>query len=145
MAMFSNNPREGATPGAAETFIGPSVKMEGNFSGEGDVVIEGILVGTVSTKGDVKIGQNAVIEAEIRAKNAYIAGKIKGNLVVSNLLKLASTAVIIGDVKTVALGIEEGAILNGKLMMTRDKSIREQNTPERHAPAEDSEKVKVAQ
>ena len=28
-----------------ETIIGPSVKLEGNFKGEGDLLIEGILVG----------------------------------------------------------------------------------------------------
>lgn len=124
--MFSNNPREGSQGSATETFIGPSVKMEGNFSGEGDVVIEGILVGTLATKGDVRIGQQAVIEAEIRAKNAHISGKIKGNLHISGLLKLAGTAVIMGDVKTQMIGIEEGAVINGKLNMgTREKTAKE--------------------
>lgn len=142
MAMFSNNPREGSSGTTTETFIGPSVKMEGNFSGEGDVVIEGILVGTVATKGDVRIGQNAVIEAEIKAKNAYIAGKVKGNLIVSNLLKLASTAIIFGDVKTMSIGIDEGAVLNGKVLMSRDKAVKEAAQSEK-PQQEHSERPKV--
>ncbi len=143
MAMFSNNPREGSQGAATETFIGPSVKMEGNFSGDGDVVIEGILVGTLATKGDVRIGQQALIEAEIRAKNAQIAGKVKGNLNISGLLKLAGTAVIQGDVKTQAIGIEEGAVLNGKVNMSKEKMAKEGTAAERPSTEEHTEKSKA--
>jgi len=118
--MFNAQTRDSGSPLSAETFIGPSVKLEGNFSGEGDVVIEGMLVGTLTTKGDVRVGANAVIEAEVHAKNTNVAGKVRGNIV-TNLLKLAATASIQGDIKTMALSIEEGAVVNGKINMSRDK------------------------
>lgn len=119
--MFTSPSREGMQPSAAETHIGPSVKVEGNFSGDGDVVIEGVLMGTLSTKGDVRVGTNAVIEAEVKAKNATIAGKVRGNITTSNHLKLMSTAGVSGDIKAMTLTIEEGAVVNGKIMMSHDK------------------------
>lgn len=121
--MFSSTPagKEVQKNGGPETYIGPSVKLEGNFTAEGDVVVEGILIGTISTQGDIRVGPQATIEAEIRAKNAYIAGKIKGNLAISNSLKIAGSAVILGDIKTLSLAVEEGAQLNGKLFMSREK------------------------
>lgn len=132
--MFSANQKDGQRSPAPETFIGPSVKLEGNFTADGDIVVDGILVGTLTTQGDIKVGPQAAIEAEVRAKNAYIAGKIKGNITIANNLKVASTAVIYGDIKTLALSVEEGAQLNGKLLMSREKiqKIRsEERVPER--------------
>lgn len=129
MAMFTNQGREGGSS-EAETHIGPSVKMEGNFTGEGDVVIEGVLVGQLSTKGDLRVGPQASIDAELRSKNATIAGKIKGNITVTNSLKLTSTANISGDVKTLSLLVEDGAVINGKLTMSRDKTPRDNGAHE---------------
>lgn len=127
--MFSNQSRETAQAGSVETLIGPSVKLEGNFSGEGDVVVEGFLIGNLTTKGDVRVGPQAQIEAEIKAKNATIAGRVKGNLTLTSL-SLTSTATITGDIKTASLSVEEGAVINGKVMMGKEKPNRE------HAPLE---------
>jgi len=126
--MFNAQTRDSGAPHSAETFIGPSVKLEGNFSGEGDVVIEGMLVGNLVTKGDVRVGTNAVIEAEVQAKNANVAGKVRGNII-ANLLKLTATASIQGDIKAMALSIEEGAVVNGKINMSREKLDRGPQAP----------------
>lgn len=128
---------------SAETFIGPSVKLEGNFSGEGDVVVEGFLIGNLATHGDVRVGPQAIIEAEVKAKNAYIAGKIKGNLFITNGLKLAATASITGDIKTSLLSVEDGALVNGKILMSREKTSK--NRGEDYEAAEKQKSVKVEQ
>lgn len=130
-----------------ETIIGPSVKVEGDFRGEGDLIIEGILIGNLQTKNNLKIGQNAVVEAEIKANNAFISGKVKGNITVKGKLEITSTAIVLGDIKAQILSIESGALLKGKLDMpvgnikseelqtknTRDskeESVLEENNPE---------------
>ena len=100
-----------------ETIIGPSVRVEGDFRGEGDLVIEGMLVGSLQTKNNLKIGQNAVVEASIRANNAFISGKVKGNIIVKGKLEITGTAVILGDIKTQIISIESGAMLQGNLSM----------------------------
>lgn len=124
--MF-NNQREGgvATGVNTETFIGPSVKLEGTFTGEGDMVVEGMLVGTIATKGDIRVGTNALIEADITATNATIAGKVKGNVTVHAALKLLATAHVGGDIKAASLSVESGAVINGKLQMTKEKVAKE--------------------
>ena len=138
MAMFANQGREGDASLGAETHIGPSVKMEGTFAGDGDVVIEGILVGQLSTKGDLRVGPQASIEAELRSKNATIAGKVKGNITVTNSLKLAPTANVSGDIKALSLSVDDGAVINGKLIMCREKTSRENGT---HEPIADKPKL----
>ena len=100
-----------------ETIIGPSVRVEGDFKGEGDLVIEGILVGTLQTKNNLKIGQNAMVEANIKANNAFISGKIKGNIIAKGKVEITGTAVILGDIKAQIISIESGALLQGNLNM----------------------------
>ena len=114
--MFNKNQDMGNSKNI-ETIIGPSVKVEGDFKGEGDLIIEGILVGNLQTKNNLKIGQNAIVEAEVKANNAFISGKVKGNISVKGKLEVTSTAVILGDIKAQIISIESGALLKGKLEM----------------------------
>src|SRR3989344_2269694 len=107
--------------GGVETFIGPSVKVEGDFSGDGNLVIEGLVIGTLTTKNDLTVGQEAVIEAEVKAQNAHVAGRISGNVTIKGKLELTATAQIMGNVKTSVLSVESGGLINGQLMMANEE------------------------
>ena len=105
-----------------ETIIGPSVKVKGDFSGQGNIIVEGIVIGNLKTKGRLLVGDKAKITANIEAGEAKISGEIKGNVKIKNYLELTSTAKILGDVETPILSMERGAILNGKCaMITQEK------------------------
>ena len=98
----------------AETIIGTGVKVEGTFNAFGNVVIKGQLIGSLTTENDVCLREGGSIEADIKAKNASIAGEIKGNMEVEEKIELSSTAKVFGDINCRVLAIEEGAILNGR-------------------------------
>ena len=100
-----------------ETIIGPSVKVEGDFSGDGDVIVEGIVSGNLKTKNHLKVMQGAKIQAEIEAKSAFIAGDIIGNINVADDLELTASAKIKGDISANIISVERGAVLNGKITM----------------------------
>ena len=100
-----------------ETIIGPSVKLEGKFKGEGDLVVEGILIGGLETKKNLKVGTNAIIQANVRADNAFVSGKIKGNISVKGKLEITNTAIILGDIRAKIISIESGALVQGKVIM----------------------------
>jgi cytoskeletal protein CcmA (bactofilin family) len=136
--MFGADQKEEGQKQSAETFIGPSVKLEGNFAADGDVVVDGILVGTLTTQGDIRIGPQANIEATVRAKNASVAGKVKGNLQIDNSLKLSASANIHGDIKTASISVEDGAVINGKVNMRQDKNM---NSPSDSVALDKDEKV----
>lgn len=110
-----------------ETIIGPSVRVEGDFKGEGDLIIEGILVGSLQTKNNLKIGENAVVEAGIKANNAFISGKVKGNLIIKGKLEITGTAIILGDIKTQLISIESGAIIQGSVSMPVNETPKEES------------------
>lgn len=111
----TDDEREEDLPAAqVETIIGPSVRVEGNFFGEGDVVVEGEVVGTLKTTKNLRVGEHAVIEADVEAQTALISGEIRGNLTVKDRTELTSTARIHGDIKTSVISIDSGAVIYGK-------------------------------
>ena len=136
------NKKEANNQKTIETIIGPSVKVEGNFKGEGDLVVEGVLIGSLQTKKNLKIGSNAVIEANIKANNAFISGKVKGNVTIKGKLEVTNTAVILGDVKAQIVSIETGALINGQVTMPIEQTIKikeeKKNDEEKNIPKEET-------
>ena len=100
-----------------ETIIAASVKVEGDFASQGNVLIEGVVEGSLKTESDLRVGERARIAADVSAQNAVIAGEIRGNLTVSERLELESTARVHGDVKTKVLIVASGATINGRVSM----------------------------
>ena len=104
----------------AETIIGASVKVKGNFHGDGNIIIEGEVEGSVKTKNFLLVGKTAKISADIAAKDARIGGTISGNIKVQDYLEIVSGARVNGDIHAKELSIEKGAILNGHCHMNGD-------------------------
>ncbi len=100
----------------AETVIGASIKVKGNFHGQGDIVIEGQLDGNLRTEANLFIGDKAKIVANIEASDAIINGEIKGSLKIHQYLAVGPTARIIGDISCSEISIERGAIINGQII-----------------------------
>ncbi|RJR30979.1 polymer-forming cytoskeletal protein [Candidatus Parcubacteria bacterium] len=126
-----------------ETIIGPSVRVEGDFSANGNVVVEGIVAGTIKTEKNLRIGPEAKIFASVSAANAQIAGEIQGNVRINEKLELKETAKIFGDIKTSVLIVSPGASIDGKCHCGDDKKSRlEKPEPVKKEPAADFMKAK---
>jgi cytoskeletal protein CcmA (bactofilin family) len=119
--MFKNDDQKKNMKQDIETIIGQSVKLDGDFVGEGDIIVEGIVNGNIKTKKYLRIGEFAQINAEIEAGDAFIAGVVNGNIKVDNKLEITSTAKIKGDLETSLLSVETGALINGKCQMKESK------------------------
>jgi cytoskeletal protein CcmA (bactofilin family) len=111
----------------AETIIGESIKVKGNFQGQGNIVIEGFLEGSLKTEANLLVGNQAKIIANIEAKDAIINGEIKGNIKAKNYLLIGKTAKIFGDIQYGEISIEKGAVINGQLLMIGEESRRAEN------------------
>lgn len=100
-----------------ETVVGPSVKVEGDFASEGNIIVKGIVSGSVRTSRTLSVENGAKIFANVKAENAIVAGGIKGNVKVAERLDLAETAQINGDIECKVLSIAPGALVLGKVTM----------------------------
>jgi cytoskeletal protein CcmA (bactofilin family) len=109
----------------AETIIGASIKVKGNFHGQGNIVIEGMLEGSLKTDANIFIGEKARVVANVEAKDLVVNGEIKGNIKVKSYLSLGGTAKINGDIQYGELSIEKGATVNGQLTAVNDISKKD--------------------
>ncbi|MEY4744268.1 MAG: hypothetical protein RL272_213 [Candidatus Parcubacteria bacterium] len=127
-----------------ETVIAASVKVEGDFQSQGNVLIEGIVEGSLKTERDLRVGERARITADVSAANATVAGEVRGNLVVSERLELEPTARVHGDVRTKVLVVASGASVNGKIAMGAEAPAEERGSKKgakaEPAAAKDEEK-----
>jgi cytoskeletal protein CcmA (bactofilin family) len=110
--MFAGRP-EGASLEAATT-IGDGVRVEGKFSGAGNIVVKGEVVGSLKTSEDISIESTARVEADVEANNLTVAGEIHGNVHCRGQLQLLATGKVFGDVSTAVLSVEMGAVINGQ-------------------------------
>ncbi len=107
----------------AETIIGPSIKVKGNFNGQGDIVIEGKLEGSLKTNSNLLIGEKAKVLASVESKEAIINGEIQGNLKIKNFLSIGKSAKIIGDIECGEISIERGALVKGNLTINTEEKV----------------------
>jgi len=90
--------------------------MQGSlvFSDPVNLRINGKFEGSLNTKGKLTIGQAAEIKADIISENITISGSIRGNIKATEIVRLLSTAQVVGNIEVPKISIDEGAIFNGK-------------------------------
>ena len=98
-------------------YFGPGVECTGEIWYEGNVQIEGRLEGTVHTKGTLVVGDQAVLKATIDAGTVVCKGKIEGDVIAKETIKLLSPGLIDGTLSTPQLSVETGGVFNGRLSM----------------------------
>ena len=118
MAMFEQNKN---TKKGTETIVGVDVTLSGNLKSDGNIEINGKVKGEINTKSDIYLGEQAMIEGTIKAKNIVITGGVQGNLEAIEDLEIAPTGKVFGDLVAKNLIVKKGAIFSGKSSMGEDK------------------------
>lgn len=103
------------------TFLGKGVDFKGVITFEGTVRIDGRLEGEIHTSGTLVVGELAVIRGTISAGTLVSSGKINGTITASEKVQLLKPALLVGDVKTPAISVEEGAHFHGLCDMGAEK------------------------
>lgn len=97
------------------TVIAKGVIVEGQFSSDGPVQIDGEVKGHIKTTGSFVAGSASKIVADISAASASIAGSVVGAVQVSEQLHLHATAKIEGDITCSTIVVDAGAVILGKV------------------------------
>ena len=106
-----------ATHANNDTVIAQGVKVEGDFTSQGNVVIDGEVTGSLQTAAALRVGDSAKIHADVTAQSAVVAGEIQGNIIVAEKLELLEASVVHGDIEAKVLSVAAGAKVNGKVSM----------------------------
>ena len=119
-----------STGGATSTsLIGAGTSMKGDITSNGDLRIDGTLVGNIHCSAKVVIGANGVVQGDINGQQADIMGKVTGTITVKDLLQLKGGSHLSGNIKAAKLQIEPTANFNGECHMTGAVSSPATNKP----------------
>jgi len=91
--------------------------IQGNIQSEGDLRIDGVIEGNIQIKGKMVLGEKGQLKGTLECSQAFISGRVVGDLKISEILTLNATAKVEGDIHTSKLITEEGATFNGKCIM----------------------------
>lgn len=138
--MFSKSkpkPTNGAaqkqTKPAVPSIISADLTITGNLVSEGEVQIDGHVIGDIKTDA-LLIGEDARVTGEIVARRVRVHGRVDGQISAKSVT-LAKTAHVAGDVIHEDLSIEKGAFLEGhckrmeEAQERRSSSVREISPP----------------
>lgn len=122
--MDSYRPNE---PGRTDVaHIGKSVIIKGELSGSEDVYLDGEVEGSIQLHDhSLTIGPNGHIRANINAKEVVIHGKVDGNVTGSQRVELRKSAILVGDIATQRILIEDGAFFKGGIDIGKEQTSRQ--------------------
>jgi cytoskeletal protein CcmA (bactofilin family) len=101
--------------------VGKSVVIKGELSGSEDLYIDGTVEGTIQLQGhNLVIGPNGRVHADVSAKGVVVQGRLEGNIRATDRAELQKAAVVLGDIVTQRVAIEDGAYLKGKVEIQRE-------------------------
>lgn len=113
------------SPNQAINIISEGTKIKGDVIANGDIRIDGELLGNISAKSKLVIGPNGKVEGQVICNNIEVSGYIKGKITAKDLINMKSTSQIVGDIVAGKLSIEPGALFSGSCVMNGSKPADE--------------------
>jgi len=135
----SYTPVKPATSPTDQAHIGRTLVIKGEVEGAESIFIDGRIEGTIHFPGHrVTIGRNGNVAANIIAKEVVIMGKVQGNVDCADRLDIRNEGLLTGDVVTLRISVEEGAILKGGVEVRnsekKDQKVQTQDTAKQEVP-----------
>src|SRR5215472_5655839 len=97
------------------TVVSEGDVLVGRLQMTGNGQVMGTLEGQLSCQGELLIGPEARVRAELEAGSLVVAGHVVGNVVVQTRLKITSTGRLDGDAQVGSLVVQEGGVHFGLL------------------------------
>jgi cytoskeletal protein CcmA (bactofilin family) len=108
---------------SAPARIGKTVVICGEVKGSEDLILDGRVEGTVTlTESRLTIGPNAIIAADLTARDLLIQGQVRGNVVATGRVELRAGCNVEGDIRALRLAIEDNAVFRGKVDLSQGAS-----------------------
>jgi cytoskeletal protein CcmA (bactofilin family) len=96
-----------------QTVIARDDVLSGRLVLKGPGQVLGGFSGEIECDGDLLIGPEANVEANIKGVRITIAGLVRGNVIAANRLKITTTGRLEGDATVGALVVQEGGVHYG--------------------------------
>jgi cytoskeletal protein CcmA (bactofilin family) len=95
------------------TFLGKGADFKGVMSFDGTIRIDGRVEGEIHTTGTLIVGEHAVIQGTVSVGVLMNSGKINGTITAIEKIHILKPGVLVGDIRTPVIAIEEGSRFHG--------------------------------
>ena len=95
------------------TVLAREDSLSGKLELKGSGQVLGSFSGQIESDGDLLIGPEAHVEADIRGARITVAGLVRGNVIATNRLKITNSGRLEGDATVGALVVQEGGVHYG--------------------------------
>ena len=118
-------------------WLGSSLQVKGDISGTEDLLIDGSVEGMIQLDGrKLTVGKAAKLTADITAGDVVVYGYVKGNVRATGRIEIMKDGLVIGDLTTAQIMIEDGADFKGSIEIDRSaKKEADENVSSRAASA----------
>ena len=98
--------------------VGQSVHIKGEMTGKEDLTIEGSVEGKITLPANsLTVGTNGRVAAEIQANTVEVLGQVHGNIVAVDMVTIAPSGSVQGDIRAPRVAIADGARFRGSVDM----------------------------
>jgi cytoskeletal protein CcmA (bactofilin family) len=109
--------------GMSPTVIAENTTVVGDIETRGPLMVSGNVEGNGKIGGTLSVGKSAHWVGNISARQAVLAGKVTGRIVIEDKLEISASAVISGEIVAKILAIANGARIEGEVTVTSGKPI----------------------
>lgn len=132
----SNGAAAAKTASGVPSIISADLRIEGNLFSEGDVQVDGEVIGDIDSR-TLTLGENSVVRGSISAETVRLCGQVEGEVRASTVV-MTKTARITGDILHDSLAIEAGAFIDGHCKRLEAKPGEAAGQGAKAAPAQTS-------
>ncbi|WP_081941842.1 bactofilin family protein [Spirochaeta lutea] len=108
------------------SIIGPGSKFKGDIVVHGLIRIDGDFSGTIKTKGKILVGQYGRVDGALSGRIVVVGGIVRGNIYAEGKVIILADSVVIGNIHSPRIVVEETGILHGHLVIS---GVRRSDTP----------------
>src|SRR5436853_2057709 len=109
-------------PSDLTAFIDEGSEIEGKYTFQGTVMLNGKFSGEIASSDSLIIGEKGSVNATVRAGIVLINGEVIGNVFATERVELRGTARVYGDIEAPVIVVEEGVLFEGHCRNTKGRS-----------------------
>jgi len=141
----SFNPVKTVSAPVEQATIGRTLVIKGEVSGAESLYIDGRIEGKINLPDNrVTVGRNGSVQANITAREVVVMGKVNGNIECGDRVDIRSEGSVAGDVSTVRISVEDGAVLKGGIQV-RSGDHKQQNQSQSQSKQAEAPKPAAAE
>jgi len=110
------------------TFLGKDTELEGKLTFHGTVRMDSHFKGEISSDGNLIVGEEAMVEANIHICYILIRGEIHGNIIADQRVDIHAPGKVFGTIHAPTVLMDEGTILEGQTHMYQAKDADERKS-----------------